>query len=134
MDAIISQIRIARPVRDLSAIRKFYVDGLGLTVIGHFEQHHGISGIMLGMPDAGTHLEFTQHEETIETQVPSADHLLVLYLADHSDYLRLCSRLDAMGYSPLVPANPYWRNGATTFADPEGWRIVLVDRAGFSTS
>ncbi len=126
-----SQIRIARPVSNLKEMQRFYAEGLGLALIGHFEDHDGISGIMLGMPDAGTHLEFTQHQEQIETRPPSADHLLVLYIANSSDYIRLCSHLEQLGFPPVAPANPYWRNSASTFEDPDGWRVVLVNRADF---
>jgi hypothetical protein len=33
----------------------------------------------------------------------------------------ICSWLD-----PIAPANPYWAEHGLTFADPDGFRVVLV--------
>lgn len=33
-------------------------------------------------------------------------------------------RLRALGHDPVEPENPYW-NDDLTFADPDGWRVVL---------
>lgn len=35
--------------------------GFGLTRIGHFEDHDGFDGVMLGHPLQTWHLEFTHH-------------------------------------------------------------------------
>ncbi|MCA9890680.1 MAG: VOC family protein, partial [Anaerolineae bacterium] len=56
-----ARVRVARPTDQLEKVVAFYRDGLGLSVIGHFEDHAGYDGVMLGMPDANYHLEFTQH-------------------------------------------------------------------------
>ena len=53
------QLRIARPVADLAKTCKMYTDGLGLEVLGSFENHEGFDGVMLGLPGAGYHFEFT---------------------------------------------------------------------------
>lgn len=43
-------LRIARPTDDINALLPFYRDGLGLSVLGHFEDHAGFDGVMLGRP------------------------------------------------------------------------------------
>jgi hypothetical protein len=53
-----TQIRVARPTAKLQQVVAFYRDGLGLPVIGHFENHAGYSGVMLGVPTQLFHLEF----------------------------------------------------------------------------
>lgn len=131
MSFFATQIRIARPVKDLSLIRRFYSEGLGLTEIGHFEKHAGISGIMLGMPDESVHLEFTEHEDAIGIAPPSDDHLLVFYIQSAEEFEKLTAHMASMGYPTAAPANPYWRGISLTYADPDGWRVVLVSRSGF---
>ncbi len=76
----INQIRIARHTHDLKKLLRFYEDGLQFTRIGSFSEHDGYSGVMLGMPDAHVHLEFTEHADTKAIQTPSPDNLLVLNL------------------------------------------------------
>lgn len=129
-----SQIRIARPVSNLKEIQRFYGEGLGLPLIGHFENHQGISGIMLGLPDGSIHLEFTQHEDEISIQPPSKEHLLVLYMRNSDVYHQQVNRLQEMGYACVAPENPYWLHISETFEDPDGWRVVLVNRPQFSVS
>lgn len=53
-------MRIARPVSELDTTASMYCAGLGLELLGSFTDHEGFSGIMLGAPEAGWHLEFTQ--------------------------------------------------------------------------
>ncbi|STT16680.1 prolyl endopeptidase [Klebsiella pneumoniae] len=52
-------MRIARPVSELDTTASMYCAGLGLEQLGSFTDHEGFSGIMLGAPEAGWHLEFT---------------------------------------------------------------------------
>jgi hypothetical protein len=35
-----------------------------------------------------------------------------------------------MGYFAVQPENPYWEQKGTTFADPDGWRVVLMNTSG----
>ncbi len=34
--------------------------------------------------------------------------------------------LEVPGTEPVSPANPYWSEHGTTFADPDGFHVVLV--------
>ncbi len=55
-----------------------YCAGLGLELLGSFTDHEGFSGIMLGAPEAGWHLEFT-HCRHHPVPSPGDEDLLVLY-------------------------------------------------------
>ncbi len=127
----ISQIRFARPTNDLTPILRFYEEGLMFRRIGEFKDHAGYTGVMLGMPDASVHLEFTQHEAPVAAAPPTRDNLLVLYFATREDCNHYAKRLNDLGFPVVEPENPYWLNDATTFEDPDGWRVVLVARPGF---
>ena len=129
-----TQIRIARPTRDLREIVRFYEIGIGLRKIGSFDDHEGYSGVMLGMPDEQYHLEFTQHANSIASFSPSADNLLVFYYPDTISRNTVTDRLLDLGYTEVEPENPYWKTHGITIEDPDGWRVVLMDIPGFTTN
>ncbi len=128
----ISQIRFARPTENLSGLVRFYEEGLLFKRIGEFHDHSGYSGVMLGMPDAGVHLEFTEHVEINSYPRPSKDNLLVLYFKSVEQRDEYVGRLKRMGYPAVEPENPYWLQNGITIEDPDGWRVVLVDKPSFS--
>ena len=104
------QMRFARPTNDLERITQFYCEGLGLAEVGRFEDHQGYSGVMLGLPDRGYHLEFTQKDGESLDDIPHSDDLIVFYIPDRQAIGRLVLKLTAMGYHPVPPDNPYWQN------------------------
>jgi catechol 2,3-dioxygenase-like lactoylglutathione lyase family enzyme len=126
------QVRVARPTARLSEVVRFYRDALGLRQIGAFKDHAGYDGVMLGLPGSAYHLEFTQYVAGSPCPAPSPDNLLVLYIADKTARDRLVARMRAHGHEPVAPENPYWAEKGVTFADPDGWRVVLMNTAGIN--
>ena len=126
----VAQLRIARPTDRLEDVVRFYRDGLGLPVITAFEGHAGYDGVIVGLQDRSSHLEFTHHQEGSDCPAPSRDNLLVLYISDVDDLTRLRDRMFRMGYEAIAPGNPYWLDKAVTFADPDAWRVVLCNTQG----
>jgi catechol 2,3-dioxygenase-like lactoylglutathione lyase family enzyme len=129
-DLPVAQVRIARPTDKLKEVLAFYRDGLGLEEIGSFNGHAGYSGVMLGLPGHSYHLEFTEHEEGSPCPAPTKDNLLVFYVPNRNAIDRFASRLSRLGYHPVTPENPYWREKGLTFEDPDGWRVVLMNTGG----
>ncbi|TWT13334.1 VOC family protein [Planomicrobium sp. CPCC 101079] len=126
----IAEVRVARPTNKLKEIEYFYCEGIGLRKIGSFSGHSGYDGLMVGLPDASYHLEFTQHEDGSPCPALTKDNLLVFYLPDKTDVEVIAGRLNAMGYGPVPPENPYWEKSGITIEDPDGWRIVLMNTEG----
>ncbi|MGM9949628.1 MAG: VOC family protein [Lysinibacillus sp.] len=126
----VAQVRIARPTDRIEEVERFYCEGVGLQKIGSFEGHQGYTGIMIGLPDAGYHLEFTQHVDGSPCPAPTKDNLLVLYIPDLKTIQRIAANLHAMGYPEVEPENPYWEEKGVTIEDPDGWRIVLMNTEG----
>lgn len=120
--ARVMQLRIARHTDRLHELIRFYRDGLGLREIGGFRNHDGYDGVFLEVPGSGAHLEFTTGGRH-RAPVPHPESLLVLYLGDTDAVRAAAARL---GAGPVIPANPYWRERAATFADPDGFHVVLV--------
>src|ERR1043165_2796737 len=98
-DFPVTQVRVARPTARLREVVTFYRDGLGLKEIGSFTGHAGYSGVMLGLPGAAYHLEFTTHDEGSPCPAPTRDNLLVFYITDRAAIARLVERLAALGYT-----------------------------------
>ena len=124
-DLTAAHLRVARPTDDLAAVVRFYRDGLGFDVLYEFHDHDGFDGVMLGRAGAAYHLEFTRTAGHAAGRAPTDDNLLVFYLPDRGAWDRAVARLVAAGYAPVPAFNPYWDRHGRTFADPDGYRVVL---------
>lgn len=122
-------LRLARPVGDLALARECYVRGLGLQVIGEFADHEGFDGVMLGLPGADWHLEFTHARAHPLVPQPTVEDLLVLYLPDGPAWQQACSDMLAAGFKPVTSFNPYWEARGRSFEDADGYRVVLQNAA-----
>jgi hypothetical protein len=118
-------VRIARPTDRLAEIAAMYRSGLNLTELGRFHGHDGYDGVMLGRPDCQWHLEFTTHETVPALGRPSPEHLLVFYLPDRLEWESACTRMEAAGFRRVTAENPYWNRLGRTYADPDGYHVVL---------
>ncbi|HSQ60240.1 MAG TPA: VOC family protein [Acidobacteriota bacterium] len=125
MNHIGTKLRVARPTDRLDEVVRFYTDGVGLTVLASFEDHDGFDGVMLGVPGAPYHLEFTRRRGHSAGRAPTEDNLLVFYLSDEGEWRAAVSRMTAAGHPPVPSFNPYWDRAGRTFEDPDGYRVVL---------
>ncbi len=124
-----AHLRIARPTDHMTEVIRFYHDGLGLDVLGSFEDHEGFDGVMLGRPGCSYHLEFTQRRGHRAGRAPTEENLLVFYLPDHDEWTQVVERMRAHGYEPVKSYNPYWDAKGITFEDADGYRVVLQQAA-----
>jgi catechol 2,3-dioxygenase-like lactoylglutathione lyase family enzyme len=122
---MIPTLRVARPTNNLAALRRFYVEGLGLQELYAFTGHGGFDGIMLGHPQAPYHLEFTQQVHHQVPPAPTAENLLVFYLPEPKAWQAAVARIEAAGYQAVPAYNAYWDQLGRTFEDPDGYRVVL---------
>lgn len=118
-------LRIARPVSDLGRTRTMYCRGLGLRVVGSFENHEGFDGVMLGVPGGAFHLEFTHCRTHAVAPAPTVEDLLVFYVPSEAEWEHLCADMQAAGFEAVASFNPYWEANGRTFRDPDGYRVVL---------
>lgn len=107
-----------------------YCQGLGLEVIGRFENHDGFDGVMLGRAGASYHLEFTSHRTAPVVPSPTAEDLLVLYVPEQDEWTHMCNSMVSAGFKATSPHNPYWGIRGRTFVDGDGYRTV-VERAAW---
>ena len=69
---------MARPTDHLDEVVRFYSEGLGLTKVGSFEDHERFDGVMLGVPGAPYHLEFTRKRGHSAGRAPTEENLLAV--------------------------------------------------------
>ncbi len=102
-------LRVVRPTEHLDEVVRFYADGVGLLRLGSFEDHDGFDGVMLGVPGAAYHLEFTRKRGYHAAgRSPTHDNLLVFYLPNGQEWQEAVNRMIAAGYEPVPSFNPYW--------------------------
>ncbi len=121
--------RIARPVRDLARSVEMYKRGLGLIQIGHFVDHDGFDGVMLGNEGADYHFEFTYCRRHPVTPKPTPEDLFVFYLPAEDKWAARCDAMLNVGFLEVQSFNPYWKTNGRTFEDPDGYRTVLARAA-----
>jgi catechol 2,3-dioxygenase-like lactoylglutathione lyase family enzyme len=118
------KFRIARHTNDLNRIIDFYGRILGLKVLGEFKNHENYNGVFLGIPGADWHLEFTVSNHPPLHQADD-DDLLVFYAASLDEFTALKNRFIASRIKNVAPKNSYWAKNGITFADPDGFRVVI---------
>jgi catechol 2,3-dioxygenase-like lactoylglutathione lyase family enzyme len=126
---MIPKLRIARPTNDLAALRRFYVEGVGLRELYAFENHDEFDGLIVGHSQAPYHLEFTRQAGHVVAPAPTAEHLLVFYFPELADWEAAVAQLRVQGYASVPAHNAYWDRQGLTFEDPDGYRVVLQHAA-----
>lgn len=123
-----THMRIARPVSHLERSFQMYNQGLGLQKIADFSDHQGFSGIMLGAKNLPWHLEFTVCHHHPVQPLPTEEDLFVLYYPDKAEWEQACARMIEAGFTGVASFNPYWDVNGRTFADGDGYRVVIQNR------
>lgn len=120
-----THLRVARPVTDLAGAVAMYRAGLGLEVVGTFENHDGFDGVMLGAEAGSYHLELTYCRTHPVQPAPTPEDLLVFYLPNEYEWEAACERMVEAGFRAVESFNPYWDRDGRTFEDHDGYRVVL---------
>lgn len=123
-----TKLRIARATNDLKRISEMYSEGLGLEILGSFDNHSGFDGVMLGTKEADYHFEFTHEHGQLAPRSNSPEQLIIFYANDveHSHMLR--NQMLKAGFEIVKSHNPYWDQHGYTLEDFEGYRTVVCHR------
>ena len=124
-----TMLRVARPTDHLGDVVRFYRDGVGLIEIGSFQDHDGFDGVMLGVPGASYHFEFTRRRDHTAGRASTQENLLVFYLPSRQEWQAAIDQMIGVGYAPVAAYNPYWDRLGCTFEDPDGYRVVFQNAA-----
>jgi hypothetical protein len=106
-----------------------YCHGLGLRMVGSFEDHEGFDGVMLAFDAGDYHFEFTHSRCGLVVPRPTPEDLVVLYVPSPTEWESGCRRMLRAGFKPVRSFNPYWDANGRTYEDPDGYRTVLAQSA-----
>lgn len=116
--------RFARHTNNLVQIKSFYIDILGLELLGGFENHNGYDGIFIGKANENWHLEFTKSDETIAFNFGEED-ILVFYPNTKLEFELIHDRIESHSIKFIDSKNPYWNENGKMILDPDGYRVVI---------
>lgn len=128
-DLSTSHVRIARPTADLAAAERFWIDGVGFTILWRTgeEVEGGHALTMVGPPGGAWHLELVADAQSAAGARSTEEDLLVLYLGEPPTATWL-DRIEQAGGRRVTARNPYWDTWGVTVVDPDGYRLVLSER------
>lgn len=116
--------RFARHTNNIEKIKSFYIDILGLELIGAFEDHNGYDGVFIGKISENWHLEFTKSNEDVTFNFGDED-ILVFYPNTKLEFDQIQDKLKAHKINFIEAKNPYWNENGKMILDPDGYRIVV---------
>lgn len=120
-----AKLRIARATNDLKRTVELYSSGIGLKVLGSFENHEGFDGVMLGSTDVDYHFEFTYEAGNQAPSSNSTENLIVFYISEPLEFEKIKTQMITAGFKKVKSHNPYWDTHGDTFEDFEGYRVVI---------
>nr|WP_315148325.1 VOC family protein [uncultured Flavobacterium sp.] len=118
--------RFARHTNDLEQLSSFYINILGMEILGGFQKHNGYDGVFIGKSNENWHLEFTKSNEIIQFNFGKED-VLVFYPNTRLEYEHILEKLKNFSITIIEAKNPYWNENGKMFLDPDGYRIVISD-------
>jgi len=100
--------RLARHTNKIAQLTDFYINIIGLDLLGEFKNHSGYDGVFIGKSNLDWHLEFTQTNEPVDHKFDK-DDILVFYPETQSEYDNLLARLNSKKIVQSIAKNPYWQ-------------------------
>lgn len=116
--------RFARHTNNLEQLKSFYIDILGLNLLGSFENHDGYDGIFIGKPNENWHLEFTKSDEIVTFNFGEED-ILVFYPNTKLEFDLIHDKILANKIEFIEAKNPYWNENGKMIFDPDGYCIII---------
>ena len=116
--------RFARHTNNLVQIKSFYIDILGLELLGGFKNHNGYDGVFIGKLNENWHLEFTKSDEIVTFNFGEED-ILVFYPNTKLEFELIHDRIESHSIKFIDSKNPYWNENGKMILDPDGYRVVI---------
>ncbi|WP_396143191.1 VOC family protein [Flavobacterium sp.] len=116
--------RFARHTNNLEQLKSFYIDILGLELLGGFENHGGYDGVFIGKLNENWHLEFTKSDEIVTFNFGEED-ILVFYPNTKLEFELIHNRIESHSIKFIDSKNPYWNENGKMILDPDGYRVVI---------
>jgi hypothetical protein len=118
------KFRVARHTNHLEQLKDFYVNLIGLSLLGEFKNHSGYDGVFIGNTNLDWHLEFTRTVESVDHKFDD-DDILVFYPETQHEYDHLLEQINTLKVVKSLAKNPYWQENGITIKDPDGHTVVI---------
>jgi len=116
--------RFARHTNNLEQLKSFYINILGLELLGGFENHNGYDGVFIGKSNENWHLEFTKSDEIVTFNFGEED-IIVFYPNTKLEFELIHDRIESHSIKFIDSKNPYWNENGKMILDPDGYRVVI---------
>jgi len=123
-------LRVGRPVADLEASCRFYLDVLGFRELFRSagdEDRGELQVAGVGPASEPWHLELQASDRSPFRPAPIEEELLVFFV-DRDRYEHLRARLADAGIPFRRPTNPFWHDDAVMVEDPDGYALLVTPR------
>ena len=118
------KFRIARHTNRLEQLVSFYVNIIGLDLLGEFKNHAGYDGVFIGKKDLDWHLEFTQTIDLVDHKFDE-DDILVFYPETQFEYDGILTRINNKKVIMHIAKNPYWQVNGISIKDPDNHNVII---------
>lgn len=118
--------RYARHTNQLEAIKNFYVNVIGLEILGSFENHDGYDGDFVGVKNENWHLEFTTSEDLCDHTFDE-DDLITFYPETQKEYALISQQIEEHKVDRIKAKNDYWNRNGIVVKDPDGCIVVICN-------
>jgi lactoylglutathione lyase len=112
-------------ISDIDVSLRFYLDGLGMRLLGHFDvEERCVTALFLGFEIGGTAIELTHHWDDSPSRLCGPDYFAIGVPDIHEAF----ARLEALGAEVIVrPQQVLVGWPCVAFVkDPDGYKVELI--------
>ena len=117
-------LRVARHTDNLEKVINFYVDIIGLEILGNFKNHDGYDGVFIGKPNLDWHLEFTTSQEK-PNHIFDEDDILVFYPKTRAELDSIMNKIRENNFEIRQSKNTYWNINGILIKDFDNHNVII---------
>ena len=117
-------LRVARHTDNLEKVISFYIEIMGLEIMGDFKNHDGYDGVLIGKPNWDWHLEFTISQEN-PNHIFDEDDILVFYPKTKAELDSIMNKIHENNFEIKKSKNPYWNINGILIKDYDNHNVII---------
>ncbi len=117
-------LRVARHTDNLEKVISFYIEIMGLEIMGDFKNHDGYDGVFIGKPNLDWHLEFTISQEN-PNHIFDEDDILVFYPKTIEELDSIMNKIHENNFEIKKSKNPYWNINGILIKDYDNHNVII---------
>ena len=117
-------LRVARHTDNLEKVISFYIEIMGLEIMGDFKNHDGYDGVFIGKPNLDWHLEFTISQEN-PNHIFDEDDILVFYPKTRAELDSIMNKIRENNFEIRQSKNTYWNINGILIKDFDNHNVII---------